>query len=195
MEKHSWHLTCWRTFVCQHQAHSPQKTTQGKLVKLLEVYVDNFVGLLQALSFAQAQKFTSAVWHGIHTIFAPPDASNPNNEPIALKKLAQGDGVWATSGWMFNGVTRCMSLPAEKVKLGDELKSVAHQWTIVLKQLHQLQGWFMHASYGILNGKMLPSLIVSLAPKYSTNQHTNIPLDHQRPEYCKKFLKYFNRIL
>ncbi len=72
------------------------KTTQEKLVKLLEVYIDDFVGLLQAPSVAQAQKFTRAILHDIHTIFAPPDASNHNDESIALKKLAQGDGVWAT---------------------------------------------------------------------------------------------------
>jgi len=56
------------------------------LVELLEVYVDDFIGLIQAPSSQWLEHFTRAILHGIHKIFPPPQSSKLEyNEPIALK--------------------------------------------------------------------------------------------------------------
>jgi len=69
----------------------------AQLVKLLEVYIDDFMGLLQAPTTDQLQHFTRAVLQGIHSVFPPPGPTDDqNDEPISIKKLQQGDGLWAT---------------------------------------------------------------------------------------------------
>jgi len=87
-----------------------------KLSKVLEVFVDDFICMLQAPTPASLQHATQAILHGIHTIF-PPDHANPANDSISIKKLKQGDGMWDTRkeilGWLFDGVTHCMQLPNE----------------------------------------------------------------------------------
>jgi len=64
-------------------------------------------------------QFTRSVLHGIHMVFPPPGPDeDPSDEPIALKKLKQGDGMWSTKeilGWLFDGVSRSMQLPSDKV--------------------------------------------------------------------------------
>jgi len=88
---------------------------------LMEVYMDDFVGLAQVLTPEQLIQFTRAVLHGIHTIFPPLGPSEAqDDEPIAIKKLKQGDGLWDTRkeilGWLFDGIARTMQLPAEKIE-------------------------------------------------------------------------------
>jgi len=106
-----------------------QPTNRQQLIELLDVYVDDFIGLIQAPSACRLKHFTRAILHGIHKIFPPPDTTNPTyDEPIALKKLMNGDGLWATSkeilGWIFDGINRCILLPPPKVtKLLRELRS------------------------------------------------------------------------
>jgi len=82
--------------------------------------MDDFIGLAQARSKEELVHFSRAVLHGIHTVFPPPGPSDdPSDEPISVKKLKQGDGLWQTQkeilGWLFDGVTKCMQLPTEKV--------------------------------------------------------------------------------
>jgi len=91
------------------------------LLQLLEVYIDDFIGLIQAPTQQQLQHFTRAILHAIHRIFPPVTiTNNPNNEPIALKKLNQGDRLWSHNkeilGWLFDGITSTISLPAEKIQ-------------------------------------------------------------------------------
>jgi len=80
-----------------------------QLLQLLEVYVDDFIGLIQAPQIDQAKHFTWAVLHAIHSVFPPAAITkHPNDEPIALKKLATGNGIWATHKeilcWLFDGL-------------------------------------------------------------------------------------------
>jgi len=97
-----------------------EKVDSKTLTKLLEVYMDNFIGLAQAMSKEELVHFTCTVLFGIHTIFPPSGPTDdPTNEPISVKKLKQADGHWDTQkeilGCLFDGVTKCMKLPAEKV--------------------------------------------------------------------------------
>jgi len=157
-------------------------TNQDKLKQLLEVYVDDFLGLIQAPSQTQALHFTRAILHGIHKVFAPSDNGAPDDEPIAIKKLNQGDGRWATTkeilGWVFDGIAKTMTLPTEKVNhILQDLHIITRQRTVSVKTLQRMQGRLMHATHGIPNGKALLSPLVALVAKHHHNQRAHVQLD------------------
>jgi len=143
-------------------------TNRQHLIKLLEVYVDDFIGLIQAPSPQQLKKLTQAILHGIHKIFPPAWPNHPNeDEPIALKKLHNGDGLWAMSkeilGWVFNSINHYILLPQAKVtNLLCEICSTTQCHVLKVQQLQQLQGQLIHASMGIPNGKGPLSLRIAL---------------------------------
>ena len=60
--------------------------------------------------------------HGIHSVFPPPAATGHSGaEPILVKKLINGEGVWTVKKeilrWIMNGTTICMELADKKHKL------------------------------------------------------------------------------
>jgi len=150
------------------------------LLKLLEVYMDDFMGLVQSPSYRDLEHFTRAILYGIHKVFPPPGPNDdPDDEPIAIKKLKQGDGRWATSkeilGWFFDGVRHCMSLPPEKVtRIMDHLKMLAKQKMVRLKELEKLTSKLMHAMIGIPNGRgLLSPIIATVATKAKLQNYKN----------------------
>ena len=57
----------------------------------------------------------------MHCIFPPPQITGHTGEdPISLKKLKDGDGLWdyrkVILGWIFDGIERSIQLPTEKIK-------------------------------------------------------------------------------
>jgi len=81
-----------------------------QLICLLEVYIDNFIGLIQAPSLPELQHYMCAILHAIHKIFPPAMATQLlHDEPIALKKLSNGDDLWTTIkeilSWVFDSIT------------------------------------------------------------------------------------------
>jgi len=55
--------------------------------------MDDFMGILQAPTPEEMIHFTHAVLHGINKVFpAPGPTDDPKDNPIAIKKLQQGDG-------------------------------------------------------------------------------------------------------
>ncbi len=141
------------------------------LIRALDVYMDDFIGMAAAHSRNELLHFTRAVLHGIHTVFPPPgQAKDPDDEPISVKKLKQGEGMWATKkeilGWLFDGTTRCINLPANKTqKIMDSLKQLTRKKTIRLGELEKLNGKLMHATIGIPNGRGLLSPIIATIAK------------------------------
>ena len=87
-----------------------------KMQYLIEVYVDDFISFVMAPSEAQLNHVASAVMHGIHDVF-PPDAEE-ERDPISVKKLTKGDGVFSTRkcvlGFDFDGVEKTIWLEEEK---------------------------------------------------------------------------------
>jgi len=137
---------------------SIRQSDQESMIKLLEVYMDDFIGLAQAITKEELLHFTRAVLHGIHTVFPPPgEGDDPEDEPISLKKLKQGDGRWDTQkeilGWLFDGLTKCMQLPPAKVlKIRKNIFQITNKKMVRIGELEQLNGKLMHASMGIPNG-------------------------------------------
>jgi len=142
------------------------------LTTLLDVYMDDFIGLAQAITKEELLHFTRAVLHGIHTVFPPPGLmDDPDDEPISVKKLRQGDGLWSTQkeilGWLFDGVTKCLKLPEDKVKkIRKSLLQITRKKMVRIGELETLNGKLMHASIGIPNGRgLLSPVIASIATK------------------------------
>jgi hypothetical protein len=77
-------------------------------LRLMEVYVDDFIQLAQTTDPAQLEHLAQAILHGIHSVFPPPAVTgHAGEDPVALKKLKQGDGLFAMRkeilGWIFDG--------------------------------------------------------------------------------------------
>jgi hypothetical protein len=135
--------------------------TSAKFTRLLEVYIDDFIQLAQTTDPAKLQHLSRAVLHGIHSVFPPPSVtSHAGEDPVSIKKLKQGDGLWATRkellGWVFDGAKRCIELPQDKVdKITAEIHRVTRKAAIPRKQFEQLRGKLRHACIGIPAGKGL----------------------------------------
>ena len=77
-----------------------------------------------------------------------------------MKKLLQGDGLWDLRkeilGWLFDGATRCIELPADKQeRMQLELKSILRLQRIPRKRLEKIVGKLRHAAIGIPAGRGL----------------------------------------
>jgi len=150
------------------------------MANLLEVYMDDFFGMMQALTMEELQKFTRSILYGIHAIFPPPGPNEDlTNEPISIKKLKSCDGLWSTQkeilGWIFDGVLQCMQLPQEKAtKIRAHLIQISQQKLIRLGKLEKLNGHLMHATIGIPNGQgLLSPLIATIASKGKSKFYKN----------------------
>ncbi len=122
--------------------------------------------------------FRQAVLHGIHKIFPLPDPmDNAEDEPISIKKLKQGEGRWATRkeilGWLFDGTTRCINLPTNKVtSILQSLKELTRKNTVRIGALEKINGKLMHATIGIPNGRgLLSPIIAAIAAQPKTHHY------------------------
>jgi hypothetical protein len=132
---------------------------------ILEVFVNDFIGMTNNKSEKHLTKLTRAMLHGIHSIFPPPCMTgHDGGDPISEKKLKQGDGIWSTSkeilGWEFNGDDYTICLPAQKCKDTCHLiKKLLQQKRSSLNKYQKVAGKLQHASYGLPGGKGLFSPI------------------------------------
>jgi hypothetical protein len=61
--------------------------TCKSFLRLMEVYVDDFIQLAQTENPAQLEHLSRAILHGIHSVFPPPDVTGHDGEdPVSLKK-------------------------------------------------------------------------------------------------------------
>ena len=86
---------------------------------LMEVYVDDFIGVINDIRRRRVTQTSRAMLHGIHAIFPPPAVTgHVGADPIAEKKLRQGDGTWSWEkeilGWDFDGRAGTIQLPPHK---------------------------------------------------------------------------------
>ena len=94
-------------------------TKVQEFLHLLKVYINDFIQLAQCTDPTQLLHLSCAILHGIHSVFPPPSVTGSTEEdPIALKKLLQGDGLWHTHkeilGWVFDSINCCIALPPDK---------------------------------------------------------------------------------
>jgi len=160
--------------------------SSAKILHLMEVYID--IGLVQALSKSQLVQFIQLVLHGIHTVFPPPGLDDDlSDEPIALKKSKQGDGMWSTKkellGWLFDGISQSMQLPSDKVtKITQLLKDALCCQQVWFGDIKKIDGKLMHASIGIPNGRRL---LLPLMAQFSKKPKTRHYKDHSTKLFHK----------
>jgi hypothetical protein len=136
-------------------------TYAEKFVHLVEVYVDDFIQLAQTTDPTQLRHLSRAILTAIHSVFPPPSVTGHDGEdPVSLKKLQKGDGLWTTKkeilGWLFDGAKRCIELPPDKVtNLTSELHAMARRRKVRRKEFEKLRGKLRHACIGIPAGKGL----------------------------------------
>ncbi len=92
----------------------------NNLVKLLEVYMDDFIGLIQSDNPKELLHFSRSMLHGIHTVFPPPSVTHHSGaDPISEKKLKAGDGLWEVRKvilrWIYNAFHRPLLLRDESL--------------------------------------------------------------------------------
>jgi hypothetical protein len=125
------------------------------------VYIDDFIQLAQTTDRNQLTHLSRAMLHAIHSVFPPPGITGHSGEdPISIKKLTQGDGLWDVRkeilGWIFDGARRCIELPAAKIEqITAEIHRTTRRTAIPRKQFEKLRGRLRHACIGIPAGKGL----------------------------------------
>jgi hypothetical protein len=113
---------------------------------LMEVYINNFIQLAQTMDVHQLEHLSRAMLHAIHSVFPPPTITGHTGEdPISIKKLKQGDGLWAVRkeilGWVFDGARRCIELPmVKRERITSEIQRAICRDAIPRKQFEKLWG-------------------------------------------------------
>jgi hypothetical protein len=168
----------------------PSQVEAEKVTSLLEVYIDDFIGLIHATDPDLVWHYSRALLHGIHSVFPLSEVSGHHGgDPISRKKMLAGDGVWAVRkeiiGWMFDGTSRTIELPPDKfenfLKVLDP--TIQRKWT-TLSDFRSLTGKLQHASFAVPAGHSLLAPLHKLAntvtrPWIDLCHHPNIIEDLQ----------------
>ena len=188
----------------QHPTQWPDSTLEARrkdFAHLLEVYVDDFIGALQATDLDTVRHHSRALLHAIHSIFpaAPPNA-HPDAEPISQKKLQEGEGTWACRkeilGWIFDGISRTIELPPTKLsKLRQSIREALKKGHLPVTAYQSLVGKLQHAALGIPAGRGLLGPLFKLLPDKSKKgpKHKSIQLKHGSP--ARQALRDFKTML
>lgn len=123
---------------------------------LIEVYVDDYIGITNDISCEKLQRLSRCMLHGIHSIFPPPDVTGHDGEDsIAEKKIDKGEGIWAQEkeilGWIFNGKEYTIQLPPTKCDtiMDNIAKILKLKRTVPRNLLESILGKLQHASFGV----------------------------------------------
>lgn len=129
-------------------------TTTKNFAHLIEVYIDDFIQAAQTTEERQLRHLSSALLHGIHSVFPPPKWTGHDGQNPIHEKKTRAEGTWETQkeilGWLLDGVTRCIALPETKVTNLKGLLTKLHKTTRQpTKQMETLRGKLQHATQGI----------------------------------------------
>ena len=124
----------------------PSLPYNGKHLKYVDVFVNNFIALMQGKH--NASEVRSILMHAVNAVFRPNDFFDKLNrrEPISLQKLRQGNCSWSTLklvlGWIIDAVNMTISLPPHRQeRLADILSSIPPtQKRISAKKCHKSLG-------------------------------------------------------
>ena len=102
-------------------------------IYMVEVYVDDFMGIVIPVSRNQLEHVGTAIMTGIHDVF--PANDNDSEDPVSEKKLKQKDGEFDTRkvllGFMFDGVNKTMWLEEAK---REKLMTILTGWIRAAKR-------------------------------------------------------------
>lgn len=94
--------------------------TEGIFQHLLEVYIGNFIGLIQAADKESIWRFSWCILHVIYNAFPPPELTVSDTGPAVSAKKLKKEGKWETRkeilGWLINSVHCTIELSPNKCK-------------------------------------------------------------------------------
>ena len=141
---------------------APPKHQQPNFLAAMEVFIDDFIWLVQTSNRSHLQHYSRAALHAVHSVFPPPRVTGHHGpDSISLKKIAT-EGKWDTQkeilGWLFDGLHRELALPTDKVdKIIKMLNKTRRSSRMNTKELESLRGKLRHACIGLPAGKALMS--------------------------------------
>ena len=112
---------------------------------LLEVYIDDFLALIQSTNEDHKTKLTRCLLNAISDIFPPPEITGSKmGPPISVKKLLE-EGTWKTQkailGWLLDGIALTIELSTTKCdSILAELQAVRQLKHVSVTCFRQLQG-------------------------------------------------------
>jgi hypothetical protein len=177
--------------------HTLAESNHQTFAYVIEVYVDDFIGLVIPTSKTQLDHVASSVMYGIHDIFPP--ATDASDDPISQKKLLKGDGQWANVkevlGLTFDGIEKTIWLSNEK---RDALLTTLKRWRrlgtrkggIPFSEFETTLAKLQHAFITIPAGRGLLSpfyTVIRVRPRFIF-LHRNAPLANAVTN-CKTFLR------
>ena len=157
--------------------------TQSKFLTLLEVYVDDFLGMVQSTDPIYLRKVTRSLLHAIEHVFPGPDITGSSMGPAVSRKKLIADGTWATRkeilGWLIDGIARTIELPPDKAtKLLNTLRVLRRaQATITTSELRKLHGKLQFASIALPCGKALLGPIDAILAQADIANHKRIKMN------------------
>lgn len=173
------------TNVPLHQVHKPR---YRRPLKYADVYVDDFIALVQGGTSVRNQAMRTLL-HVLDSVFRPREPGNDNRhrqEPASVKKLKKGDGSWTTRkvvlGWLIDTVEKTISLPPHRV---DRLKEILSgippsQKRISVKNWHKLLGELRSMVTGIPGARGLFSPLQEAFRTETSDRRLRLhPLVHQ----------------
>jgi hypothetical protein len=148
----------WTTV--QKLPNQPTSTecNQRQFLSLIEVYIDDFIIVIQSTNKLHLLQFSRRILDGITKVFPPPALSGSEMaHPVSEKKLIK-DGIWGTRkeilGWLFDGMAQTIELPHHKcTELLLELKTIRRLPNLEVKRFQKLHGRLQFATIAIPCGK------------------------------------------
>ena len=146
---------------------------------LLEVYIDDFLALIQSTNKDHITKLTRSLLNAISDIFPPPEITGSKmGPPISVKKLI-AEGTWETRkeilGWLLDGIALTIELPTTKCdSILAELRAVRRLTNVPITRLRQLQGKLQFASIALPIGKPLLGPIDAFMAKASKRNNKSV---------------------
>ena len=134
--------------------------------KLLEVYIDDFIGLIQCKNEAQLRRFSRNILNAIYNTFPPPKVTGSEMGPPVSKTKLELEGKWELRkeilGWLIDGLNRTIELPPNKCeKLLTELDMIIRKSRkkynkhVELKHFQKIHGRLQFAAVAMAIGRPL----------------------------------------
>jgi hypothetical protein len=87
----------------------PPLTTESDkrdFLQLIEVYIDDFIGVIQSTNESHLRQFSQRILDGITKVFPPPELFGSKMAHLVSEKKLIEDGIWDTQkeilGWLFD---------------------------------------------------------------------------------------------
>ena len=132
----------------------PEGELSKRLAHCFEIFADGFIGIAVPHTKEDLNHLLRALLHAIHDLF-PPSESEPEEDPVSLKKLRKMEGAWMTRkdilGWTFDGKKKTMELKKDKLDKLMELTKTAlrSKHGIPFKRFRKMTGKMRSATQGV----------------------------------------------